>query len=124
MRPIEEFCCPNSRCPEHGQRGKGNLRLHGWSSKKQQLRLLFCRTCKSYFSERKGTPLWHCRLPEAKALTVLAHVAEGCGVRQTARLVQVNKNTACRLTALAGGHARRLHDELVAFSPSHRGGAV
>src|SRR5215211_789007 len=69
-----------------------------------------------------STPLFDCRLPEDKALAVLHHLAEGCGVRQTARLVGVNKNTVVRLAALAGEHARQLHDELVAFSPSDPGG--
>jgi transposase-like protein len=117
MRPIEAFCCQNSDCPDFGKRSAENLRQHGWSSKKNRIRLLYCRTCGSYFSERKGTALYHCHLPEEKAMSVLAHVAEGCGVRQTARLVHVNKNTVYRLTAVVGDHARRTHDELVAFSP-------
>jgi hypothetical protein len=50
-------------------------------------------------------------------LAVLAHLAEGCGVRQTARLVGVGKDTVTRLARIAGDHARQLHDELVAFSP-------
>ena len=119
MRPIEEFCCQNSQCPDHGKRGAGNLRQHGWSSKKNKIRMFYCRSCGSYFSERKGTALWQCRLPQRKALSVFDHLAEGCGVRQTARLARVNKNTVCRLVAAAGDHAKRTHDELAAFSPEH-----
>jgi hypothetical protein len=52
-------------------------------------------------------------------LAVLEHLAEGCGVRQTARLVGVNKDTVTRLALLAGDHAKATHDELVAFSPLH-----
>jgi hypothetical protein len=40
-------------------------------------------------------------------------------VRSTARLVGVNRNTVVRYSRLAGPHARLLHDELVAFSPSN-----
>jgi LacI family transcriptional regulator len=117
MRRIEEFCCQNSECPDYGKRAAGNLRWHGRSGRKQQIRMLYCRTCKSYFSERKGTALWGSRLRQEKALAVLKHVAEGCGVRQTARLVKVDKNTVSRLTLAAGEHARRVHDELVPVSP-------
>lgn len=117
MRRIEELCCQNSECPDSGKRGAGNLRWHGWSSRKQNIRTVHCRTCKTYFSERKGTALWGVRLPEEKALAVLAHVAEGCGVRQTARLVKVDKNTVCRLTMAAGEHARRVHEDRVPVSP-------
>jgi hypothetical protein len=45
-------------------------------------------------------------------------------VRQTGRLVGVNKNTVVRLAVVAGQHARDVHEELVAFSPSDPGSAV
>ena len=53
--------------------------------------MLRCRTCKARFSERKGTPLFDSRLPPEKVDSVLEHVAEGCGVRQTGRLCRVNR---------------------------------
>ena len=59
-----------------------------------------------------------CRLPEAKAISVLAHLQEGIGIRKTSRLTGVNKNTVVRLALVAGRHAQHLHDEFVAFSPS------
>jgi transposase-like protein len=85
----------------------------------KQNRVLACRLCQKRFSERKGTALYRCRLPQNKALSVLQHLQESCGVRQTSRLVGVNKNTVVRLAVVAGQHAQQLHDEVVAFSPSH-----
>lgn len=87
MRTLGAFCCQHTSCPNYGQRGAGNLRWHGWSSKKKQIRMLYCRTCERYFSERKGTVLWHSRLPTDQAVSVLEHLADGCGVRPTGRLV-------------------------------------
>jgi transposase-like protein len=87
-------------------------------------RMLRCRTCKARFSERKGTPLFDARLPPEKVESVLEHVAEGCGVRQTGRLCRVNPDTVARYSRIAGGHAQDLHDELVALSPPHEGGPV
>jgi transposase-like protein len=113
---LSAFCCQNPQCPDYGQRGQGNLTVpmrYG----PQQRRLLRCRTCKARFSERKGTPLCGAQLPEDKVVDVLSHIAEGVGVRKTARLCGVNKNTVVRYGLLAGEHARQLHDELVAFSP-------
>lgn len=118
MRSLKDFFCQNLECVDWGKRDAGNLRQHGWSSKRQQIRLLYCRSCGSYFSERKGTALEDSRLPQQKAESVLEHIQEGCGVRQSARLVKVNKNTVSRLTLKAGEHAYNLHDELVAFSPA------
>jgi transposase-like protein len=117
MDDLSRFCCQNKDCPDHGKRGAGNLTVCGRFGKNQRIRLLYCRTCKARFSERKGTPLFQARLDERKILSVLAHVDEGCGVRKTSRLVGVNKNTVVRYSRLAGEHARALHDELVAFSP-------
>ena len=53
-----------------------------------------------------------------EVIAILDHVREGCGVRQTGRLVGVSKNTANRYVLLAGQHAQALHDEVMASSPS------
>jgi transposase-like protein len=123
MDDLSQFCCQNGACADHGKRGHGNLTVSGHYGR-QQRRLLRCRTCKARFSERKGTPLFDCRLPEDKVVTLLEHIADGCGVRQTGRLVGVNKNTVIRFCLLAGEQAQQLHDELVAFSPQHARGPV
>jgi transposase-like protein len=122
MDDLSRFCCHNPDCPAHGRRGHGNLTVCARYGKHNR-RLLYCRTCKARFSERKGTPLFDSRLPDDKALALLAHLADGCGVRQTGRLVKVGKNTVTRFGLLAGGHARRLHDELAGVSPLDHQGA-
>ncbi len=114
---LSRFCCLNEQCPDHGRRGAGNLTVCARYGKDKQRRMLYCRTCKARFSERKGTPLFGSQLSEGQALAIFEHLAERNGVRATARLVRVNRNTVVRYARLAGGHARRLHDELAAFSP-------
>jgi LacI family transcriptional regulator len=124
MDDLSRFCCLNSECPEYGKRDAGKLTVpHRYGPDKAR-RMLRCRACKARFSERKGTPLFDARLPQAKVESVLEHVAEGCGVRQTGRLCRVNPNTVARYSRLAGGHAKELHDELVAISPPHDRGPV
>ena len=117
--PIETFLCHNSACPDHGKRGQGNLYFRGWSGRDKRIRMVYCRSCKKSFSERKGTALERSRLPEDKVVSVLDHIREGCGIRSTSRLTKVSRDTVSRYVALAGDHAKALHDELVAFSPSH-----
>ena len=114
---LSRFCCLNEDCPDFGKRGIDNLTVCARDGKDRRRRLLYCRTCKARFSERKGTPLFGSQLSEGQALSLLEHLAERTGVRATARLVKVNRNTVVRYARLAGGHARQLHDELVAFSP-------
>ncbi len=117
MKSLEELCCQNSECPKYGRRGRGNLSVCGRIGRKRTIRQIYCSVCKARFSERKGTVLYHAKLPAEKVIAILDHVREGCGVRQTGRLVRVSKNTANRYILLAGGHAKALHDELVALSP-------
>lgn len=114
---LSRFCCQNLHCPDYGQRGTNRLTVCAHYGK-QQRRLLYCKTCKQRFSETKGTPFFHSRLPRPQLISVLAHINEGCGVRKTSRLTGVNKDTVVRYSLLAGRHAQQLHDELVAFSPS------
>ena len=124
MDELARFCCQNAACADHCKRGVGNLSVCDHYGPHKTRRMLYCATCKARFSERKGTPLFRSTLPEETIVSVLAHIQEGCGVRKTSRLVGVNKNTVIRYSVLAGGHAKDLHDELVAFSPSDPGGAV
>jgi len=108
MDDLSRFCCLNSDCPEYGKRGAGNLTVTSrYGSQKDR------------FSERKGTPCFDSRLPPETFQSVLDHIAEGCGVRQTGRLCKVDRGTVGRLSRITGDHARDLHDELVAFSPEH-----
>jgi transposase-like protein len=85
---------------------------------------LYCKACKARFSEFKGTPFFNAKLPHDKVLGVLEHLDEGCGTRQTARLVGVCKDIVTRLALLAGQHAKDTHDEVVAFSPGDPRGPV
>jgi transposase-like protein len=121
---LQEFCCQNPDCPDYGRRGHGNLRVAFRYGSAKQRRCLACRTCQYRFSERQGTALFDCRLPEEKVLAVLAHLQEGVGIRKTSRLTGVNKNTVVRLALQAGRHAHDLHDDLVAFSPADPRGPV
>ena len=120
MDDLSRFCCLNSRCPDFGRRGAANLTVTGGLGKFRQYRLLYCRSCRARFSERKGTPLYRAHLPEDKVASILEHITEGCGVLKTARLVKVHPDTVSRYTRAAGEHARAAHDELVARSPETR----
>jgi transposase-like protein len=118
MEDLSRFCCQNGACTLYGKRKVGNLYVRDHYGKHKRLRLLCCKSCGMRFSERKGTPLFGSKLPGDKSLSVLEHLHEGCGVRQTARLTKVNRATVGRLAQKAGGHAKALHDELAAFSPA------
>ena len=115
---LSLFCCQNPRCLAFGSRGAGNLCVRDRIGKYKQIRLLYCRVCKKRFSENKGTVFYRAQLPRDQVIAILQHVQEGNGMRQTGRLVRVKEDTVIRYARLAGRHARKLHQQLVAFSPS------
>jgi LacI family transcriptional regulator len=120
---LARFCCRNPDCDAYGRRGGDNLLVIDHFGRARH-RLLYCRVCKARSCEFKGTPFFNSKLPHDKVLAVLEHLAEGCGIRRTARLVGVNKDTVTRLARLAGRPAKETHDELVAFSPGDPRGPV
>jgi transposase-like protein len=124
MDDLTRFCCQNPNCTTYARRNAGNLSVCARYGQQDHIRLLYCKACKYRFSERKGTALFHSHLPEKKALDVLKHLDEGCGIRSTGRLVGVDPNTVGRLARMAGQHAHDTHDEVVAFSPSDPRGPV
>jgi transposase-like protein len=102
--------CPNPECSAYALRGAGNLRLHGWSGTGHRIRCLHCVTCGTDFSERANTPLFGLRTAEDTIVSIAEHLADGCGVRATARLCQVSRNTVLRFIQRFGQHAEHFHD--------------
>src|SRR3954469_10086841 len=110
---LSHLACPNPECSKYGQRGAGNLRLHGWSGRTKRIRCLRCATCGCDFSQRANTPLFGLRTDEDTLVAIARHLAEGVGCRATARLTGVGLNTVLRFTKLFGKHAELFHDSMV-----------
>jgi transposase-like protein len=117
---FSKFACPNPKCQWYGQTGQGNVRPHGWSSKERGIRLLRCRLCRKDFSERTGTAFFRTRMPEAKLISVVEHIAEGTGMRATGRLCGVALNTVLRIAKTTGEHAEAFHQEKVQHVKAQR----
>lgn len=96
MDDLTRFCCSNTACKDHGPRAGGNLAVAYRYGAEKPYRVLVRRTCKGRSSERKNTPLYRSHLPEEKAVSLLEHLDEGRGVRQTGRLVKVHRDTVMR----------------------------
>src|SRR5712692_1012069 len=103
---LSQFCCHHADCLDRGKREADNLTVRMRYGKDKHVRLLYCRSCKTRFSERQGTPLLGAKLGEDKIVSVLDHVSEGCGVRKTSRLTGVHRDTVIRYSLLAGEHAK------------------
>jgi IS1 family transposase/transposase-like protein len=110
--PLETLACVAERCELHGQAGQGNLTIRKVYGR-DQIRYLRCRACGAEFSERKNTALWNTKVPEQQAIAVAEHLAEGCSLKGTARLVQVDASVVRRLNRRIGEHGEAFHDERV-----------
>ncbi len=84
QRPLAELCCVNSECADSGRRDHGNLSVRTGKGG-GYWRILYCRTCRAEFSERKGTALFGTKRRPEKILAVAEHLKEGCGIRKTSR---------------------------------------
>ena len=112
QRPLEELCCVNPSCPDKGLRGHGNLSVRKGKGA-GRWRILRCSTCKSEFSERKGTALWGTKMPADKVMDIAEHLKEGCGIRKTSRLVGASKDGVTSIAIRLGLHAKAQHDKRV-----------
>jgi hypothetical protein len=84
--------CPHAGCDYRGWLGLGNLRANGHPSG-GPWRQLYCRSCHGYFLETHGTIFHGKRLSVELIVRVLACLAEGLGIRATARVFEVDPTT-------------------------------
>jgi transposase-like protein len=97
---MDRFSCPNPLCVDCGRAGTGNVSLYTRYGRKQ-VRLLICSTCGKTFSELKGTPFWDSRLDWDTIEKIYRTLLEGQGIRATARIHGLSKNTVKRYLRLA-----------------------
>jgi IS1 family transposase len=84
--------CPHAGCRYRGWLGWGNLRANGHPSG-GPWRQFHCTACDGYFLETHGT-LFHGKQAAVELIVrVLACLAEGLGIRATARVFEVAPNT-------------------------------
>src|SRR5262249_31514468 len=85
-------CCPNPDCASRGWVGWGNLRANGHPSGGTPRQLL-CIVCCGYFLETLGTIFHGKRVAPELMVRVIACLAEGLGIRGTARVFEVDPHT-------------------------------
>jgi transposase-like protein/IS1 family transposase len=84
--------CPAPQCSYRGWLGRGNIRANGHPGG-QPWRQLQCVSCHGYFSETHGTIFHGKRSSVELIVRVLACLAEGLGIRGTARVFEIDPNT-------------------------------
>lgn len=113
MLEIDKYFCPNPSCKDYGMRGRGNLNVH-FEYGKHARRMLYCTTCKTRFSETKGTAFFGSKYSSGTIAEIVRTTAEGVGVRATARLLRLDKDAVNRVILKVGEHCERVLDNLLA----------
>jgi len=84
--------CPHSHCDYRGWLGFGNLRANGHPNG-GPWRQFHCTSCTGYFLETHGTIFHGKQAAVERIVRVVACLAEGLGIRATARVFEVAPNT-------------------------------
>jgi hypothetical protein len=101
--------CPHATCDYRGWLGLGNLRANGHPTG-GPWRQFHCTACDGYFPEHHGTIFHGKRVSVDLIVRVMACLAEGLGIRGTARVFEIDPNTVRSWLVEAA-------DQLRAFSP-------
>jgi IS1 family transposase len=97
--------CPHTDCDYRGWLGLNNLRANGHPNG-SQWRQFHCLGCHSFFPEHHGT-LFHRKQAAVELIVrVLTCLAEGLGIRATARVFEVEANTVLHWLAEAAEQLR------------------
>ncbi len=134
---TSQHFCPYPDCAYQGWVGLGNLCANGHPSG-APWRQLHCSSCKGYFLETHGTIFHGKRVSVDLIVHVIGCLAEGLGIRGTARVFEVDPNTvlgwlveaADQLRAFSRYFLHDLHltqvqlDELYAVLSAVKDGAV
>jgi len=129
--------CPAPDCSYHGWLGRGNIRANGQPGG-QPWRQLQCVSCQGYFLATHGTIFAGKRSSVELIVRVIACLAEGLGIRGTARVFAIDPNTVLswlvqaseQLKAFSTYFLHELHlnqiqlDELYAVLSAVRDGEV
>ena len=105
---TQQQFCPKQNCAYYGWLGRGNIRSNGHPGG-QPWRQLQCVSCHGYVYETHGTIFHGKRVSADLIVRVIACLAEGLGIRGTARVFEVAPNSVLQWLVEAA-------DQLRAFS--------
>jgi transposase-like protein len=98
------YFCPYEACSNYGKVGADNQVIGSGCYGKHHTQLLRCKVCQRTFSARRGTPLFGLKADEQTFYEAIACLAEGNGIRATARIKNVDKDTVAAWLDKASQH--------------------
>jgi transposase-like protein len=114
MEINNQIYCINKDCKDYGIKNLGNIRTRGKYGKDKNKQLLYCITCGKRFSHSHSTVFFGLRISENKINQVIYNVANGVGIRETGRQLNISKDTANRVVLIAEKHCAVVLQNLLA----------
>jgi transposase-like protein len=110
--PTEGFACPNRQCLYFGNT---DARVHalvgdGKHGQAERIQTFRCQACRTTFSARRDTPLYHLKTPSHQVAMVLSALAEGLDPSAAERVFGYRQATITAWLSRAGEHAQTLHE--------------
>jgi transposase-like protein len=112
-RPRGEIpaVCQNPRCRYYLKENRKDIIKSGKYSTGHQR--YYCKHCKTYFMETKGTPLYRKRLSEKEIINICKHLVEKNGIRSIERITGHHRDTIGRLLEDMAEHAAEVNEMLI-----------
>ena len=112
MIDLSNYFCPNSKCKDHGVRGRGNITTSTRYGK-NKTHLLRCKTCNQRFSENRNTVFMHSNYSRETIQRIVLAIAECNSIRGTARILSLDKDGINRIVLKAGDHCKEILKKLI-----------
>ena len=107
------YFCPYQDCTNYGKMGTDNRITGAGRYGPRQTQMLKCNVCRRRFSARRGTPLFDLKADEQAFYDVIACLVEGNGIRATARIKRVDKDTVAAWLDKASQHVEAVSHYLM-----------
>jgi len=104
MARLSEIFCINRDCKDYGIKNLGNIRTRGRYGVNSDKLLLYCHTCGQRFAYSRSTAFFGLRVSEDKITKVLSYTADGVGIRETGRKLNLSEDTVNRIVFKAERH--------------------
>ena len=114
MVEIKNYFCCNTNCHKYGLSNQNNIVRAGTYGKgERKKQMLKCKECGKRFSETQNTIFFNSNYPPKTIQQIIRCVAEGNGVRGTARILALDKNSVNNVILKAGQHCELVLTSLI-----------
>jgi transposase-like protein len=114
MIEINNYFCVNENCHLYGQMNQHNIVKSGTYGKgERKKQMLKCNICGKRFSETRNTIFFNSNYTPRQICQIIGCVVEGNGVRATARILGLDKNSVNNVILKAGQHCDTMLSNLL-----------